>query len=115
MIFFAEVKLSNFLISSGSTFQSLVDEPIKLFLELVEEPNSIKSPLVMLLVPIPIPSSVSDFCSTLSERQLKVITVYHLCKNHLLRFLILFKRGLNSLPFLSQLVLSKSFDLLSST
>jgi hypothetical protein len=48
MIFFAEVKLRAFLISSGATFQSLVDEPIKLFLELVEEPNSIKSPLVML-------------------------------------------------------------------
>ena len=64
MIFFAEVKLRAFLISSGATFQSLVDEPIKLFLEFVEEPNSIKSPLVMLLVPIP--SSVSDFCSTLS-------------------------------------------------
>ncbi len=64
MIFFAEVKLRAFLISSGATFQSLVDEPIKLFLEFVEEPNSTKSPLVMLLVPIP--SSVSDFCSTLS-------------------------------------------------
>jgi hypothetical protein len=33
MIFFAEVKLRAFLISSGATFQSLVDEPIKLFLE----------------------------------------------------------------------------------
>jgi hypothetical protein len=64
MIFFAEVKLSTFLISSGATFQSLVDELIKLFLELVQEPNSFKSSLVMLRVPIP--SSVSDFCSTLS-------------------------------------------------
>ncbi len=36
MIFFAEVKLSTFLISSGATFQNLVDEPIKLFLEFVE-------------------------------------------------------------------------------
>jgi hypothetical protein len=64
MIFFAEVKLSTFLISSGATFQSLVDELIKLFLELVQEPNSFKSSLVMLRVLIP--SSVSDFCSTLS-------------------------------------------------
>ncbi len=53
MIFFAEVKVITFLISSRATFQSLVDEPTKLFLEIVEEPNSIKSPLVMLLVPIP--------------------------------------------------------------
>jgi hypothetical protein len=30
MIFFAELKLSTFLISSGAAFQSLVDEPIKL-------------------------------------------------------------------------------------
>jgi hypothetical protein len=58
MIIFAEEKLSTFLISSGATFQSLVDEPIKLFLELVEEPNSIRSLLVMLLVPIS--SSVSE-------------------------------------------------------
>ncbi len=67
MIFFAEVKLNTFLISSGATFQSLVDEPKKLFLEFVEEPNSIKSPLVMLLVPIP--SSVSDFCEKLGSRK----------------------------------------------
>ena len=38
-----------------------------------------------------------------------------ICKNHLLRFLIYLKGGLEFLPFLSQLVLSKSFDLLSST
>jgi hypothetical protein len=39
MIFFADVKLRAFLISSGAAFQSLVDEPIKLFLEFVEEPK----------------------------------------------------------------------------
>jgi hypothetical protein len=64
MIFFAEVKLCTFLISSGTTFQSLVDEPLKLFLQFEEEPNSITFPLVTFLVPIP--SFVSDFCSTLS-------------------------------------------------
>jgi hypothetical protein len=32
MIFFAELKLSTFLISSGAAFQSLVDEPIKVVL-----------------------------------------------------------------------------------
>jgi hypothetical protein len=38
IIFFAQVKLSTFLISSGATFQSLVDEPIQLFIN-VKLPN----------------------------------------------------------------------------
>ena len=63
MIFFAEVKLRAFLISSGALFQSLVDEPIKLFLEFVEEPNSIKSPLVMLLVPTSSLGIYEPWCS----------------------------------------------------
>jgi hypothetical protein len=40
MIFFAAVKLSISYYFSGATFQSLVDKPIKLFLEFVVEPDS---------------------------------------------------------------------------
>ena len=49
-----------FILSLMLSFQSLVYE----FLELFAKPKPIKLPLVMLLVPIP--SSVSDFLSSLS-------------------------------------------------
>jgi hypothetical protein len=57
----------------------LADKPIKLLLEFVVEQNSIKSPLVMLLVPIP--SSVSDFVlllltliTLITESHLEILT-----------------------------------------